>query len=128
MVRRLDIVSIAVSLLTAAAVPHGGEAGASEAASGKLLLEQNCARCHSIEPTGESPLPKAPPLRQVYLKFPIQELESGFAEGMGSRHKDMPQIQFSSEQVAAILAYLGDITGQPPASRPRSPMPNETPP
>jgi hypothetical protein len=29
---------------------------------------------------------------------------------MGSKHQDMPQIQFSAEEVAAILAYLGSIT------------------
>jgi hypothetical protein len=53
-------------------------------------------------------------LREVYLKYPIDQLESGFAEGMGSRHRDMPQIQFSTEQVAAILSYLGGITGVDP--------------
>jgi len=50
-----------------------------------------------------APLAKAPPLREVYLKYPIEQLEEGFAEGMGSRHRDMPQIQFSTEQVVAIL-------------------------
>jgi hypothetical protein len=57
-----------------------------------------------------APLAKAPPLREVYLKYPIEQLEEGFAEGMGSRHRDMPQIQFSTEQVVAILSYHGGIT------------------
>ena len=35
------------------------------------------------------------------------------AEGMGSRHRGMPQIQFSSEEVA----YLGNITGIAPTER-----------
>ena len=47
---------------------------------------------------------------------------------MGSRHQDMPQIQFSTEQVAAIFAYLGSITGIDPSKRPRVPVPRETPP
>jgi cytochrome c len=98
------------------------------AAAGKALLEANCARCHSIAATGESPLPKAPPLRQVYLKYPIEQLEEGFAEGMGSRHRDMPQIQFAPDQVEAILNYLGNITGVDPRLRPRMPVTGETPP
>jgi hypothetical protein len=67
-------------------------------------------------------------LREVYLRYPIDQLEEGFAEGMGSRHRDMPQIQFSAEQVAAILNYLGSITGVDPASRAPIPIPGETPP
>jgi cytochrome c len=95
---------------------------------GKTILEANCGRCHSVEAKGESPLAKAPPLRDVYLKYPIDQLEEGFAEGMGSRHRDMPQIPFSEDQVAAILAYLGSITGVDPALRSRAVIPGETPP
>jgi hypothetical protein len=47
---------------------------------------------------------------------------------MGSKHRDMPQIPFSDDQVAAILAYLGSITGVDPALRPRAVIPGETPP
>jgi mono/diheme cytochrome c family protein len=95
---------------------------------GKALLETNCGRCHSIAAAGPSPLAQAPPLRDVYLKYPLDQLEGGFAEGMGSRHRDMPQIPFSDEQVAAILIYLGGITGVDPASRARTVVPGETPP
>jgi mono/diheme cytochrome c family protein len=90
--------------------------GTSPAAEGKRLLENTCARCHAIDATGESPLKQAPPLRDVYRNRPAQELQFEFAEGMGSRHKDMPQVQFSSEQVDAILTYLSEISGEPPPS------------
>jgi hypothetical protein len=82
----------------------------------------------AIAATGNSPLNQAPPLREMYLKYPIQQLESGFAEGMGSRHRGMPQIQFSIEEVAAILDYLGSITGIPPSQRLRFDIPDEIPP
>jgi mono/diheme cytochrome c family protein len=123
----------AVAALAALAIGAIGGSGARaadalSAADGRAILETHCGRCHALEATGESPLPKAPPLRQVYLSFPIQELEAGLAEGMGSRHKDMPQIQFSAEQVAAILTYLGGITGVDPSKKPRAPMSGETPP
>jgi mono/diheme cytochrome c family protein len=106
----------------------GALAVGTDASAGKALLEKNCGRCHSLEATGTSPLPQAPPLREVYLKYPIDQLEEGFAEGMGSRHRDMPQIQFSEDQVAAILNYLGSITGVDPTSRQRVTIPGETPP
>ena len=99
-----------------------------EVREGKAILENNCGRCHSLGASGESPLPQAPPLREVYLKYPIDQLEQGFGEGMGSKHRDMPQIPFSSDQVAAILNYLGSITGVDPATRARAVIPGETPP
>ncbi len=127
MVRPLGMREALISLALLA-TGAGGALAADDAADGKAILEKNCARCHSIDTTGESPLAKAPPLRQVYLKYPIEQLEEGFAEGMGSRHRDMPQIQFSPDQVSAILSYLGSITGVDPSLRPRTPPSRETPP
>jgi mono/diheme cytochrome c family protein len=107
---------------------HAQAPAAAAESDGKAILEHNCGRCHSLEASGESPLSQAPPLREVYLKYPIEQLEYGFAEGMGSRHRGMPQIQFSGDQVAAIIDYLGRITGVAPSTRPRAATPSETPP
>jgi cytochrome c len=123
---RIDCAATALALLIVST--QGAVAAPNAGAEGKVLLEQNCSRCHSIADKGESPLAKAPPLREVYLRYPIEQLEEGFAEGMGSKHRDMPQIQFSDEQVVAILAYLGSLTGVDPAKRPRAPVQGETPP
>jgi cytochrome c len=84
---------------------------------GKAVLEKNCGRCHSTDATGESPLTTAPPLRDIYLRYPIEQLEEGLAEGMGSRHQEMPQIQFSAEEISVILNYLGSIMGIAPSKR-----------
>ncbi len=123
---RLYYALCCVALLALGA--SGAVAAPTDATEGKALLEKNCGRCHALEATGTSPLPQAPPLREVYLKYPIDQLEEGFAEGMGSRHRDMPQIQFTDDQVAAILNYLGGITGVDPSSRERVTIPGETPP
>ncbi|HLC08654.1 MAG TPA: cytochrome c [Methyloceanibacter sp.] len=117
-----------LALLALGAFGACGAAGTGTEVNGMAILEKNCGRCHSIAATGTSPLPQAPPLREVYLKYPIDQLEEGFAEGMGSRHRDMPQIQFSDDQVAAILNYLGSITGVDRASRAPAKIPGETPP
>jgi mono/diheme cytochrome c family protein len=91
--------------------------------STERLLQKTCPRCHSIEATGDNPLKGAPPLREVYLKYPIEMLRYDLAEGFGSKHRDMPQIQFSSEQADAILDYLGGLVGKPPSQRAPAAMP-----
>ncbi|MGZ5810991.1 MAG: c-type cytochrome [Xanthobacteraceae bacterium] len=88
--------------------PAGSEAADSSkpAARGKVILQEKCGRCHAIEAVGESPLKKAPPMRDIYARFAPRELQAELSEGMVSRHKEMPQIEFSDEDVYAILTYL----------------------
>jgi len=76
------------------------------ATRGKLILQERCGRCHAVEAVGESPLKNAPPMRDVYARYAQQELQAELLEGMVSRHKEMPQVEFSAEDVHAILAYL----------------------
>jgi mono/diheme cytochrome c family protein len=76
------------------------------AARGKIVLQEKCGRCHAIEAVGESPLKKAPPMRDIYARFDPRELQAELSEGMVSKHKEMPQIEFSDEDVYAILSYL----------------------
>ena len=73
---------------------------------GKLILQEKCGRCHAIEAVGESPLNNAPPMRDIYARFNPRELQAELSEGKVSKHKEMPQIDFSDEDVHAILAYL----------------------
>jgi cytochrome c len=73
---------------------------------GKALLQENCGRCHAIGAVGSSPLRQAPPMRNIYARFAPLELQAELREGMVSRHRAMPQIDFSDEDVDAILAYL----------------------
>ena len=73
---------------------------------GKVILKENCSRCHAIESVGKSPLKQAPPMRDIYARFAPRELQAELSEGMVSKHRAMPQIDFSDEDVDAILAYL----------------------
>ena len=76
------------------------------ATRGKIILEEKCGRCHAVEAVGESPLKKAPPMRDIYARFNPRELQTELSEGMVSKHKEMPQIEFSDGDVYAILTYL----------------------
>jgi mono/diheme cytochrome c family protein len=90
-----------------------GSAGANESITrGKSLLVEKCGRCHAVEAAGESPLRSAPPMRDVYARFAPRELQEELLEGMVSRHKAMPQVQFSQEDVAAIMAYLYEVASR----------------
>lgn len=73
---------------------------------GRAILKEKCGRCHSVQPGSVSPLKNAPPMSDVYAQFAPRELQQELLEGMVSRHKEMPQIEFSHEDVDAILAYL----------------------
>jgi mono/diheme cytochrome c family protein len=73
---------------------------------GKMVLQEKCGRCHAIEAVGNSPLKEAPPMRDIYARFNPRELQAELSEGMVSKHREMPQIEFSDEDVHAILAYL----------------------
>ena len=75
-------------------------------ARGKAVLQEKCGRCHAVEAVGESPLKYAPPMRDIYARYVPRELQQELLQGMVSKHKAMPQIEFSQEDVAAIMAYL----------------------
>lgn len=73
---------------------------------GRILLQANCARCHSITMVGNSPLKIAPPFRTLHQKYPIDTLQEALAEGILTGHPTMPEFSFDPGQVQDILAYL----------------------
>lgn len=83
---------------------------ANEIDDGRALVEANCARCHSIERSGDSPHPDAPPFRQLHERYPLTALEEAFAEGISTGHPDMPQFVATPEQITAILAYIQSLS------------------
>ena len=78
-------------------------------ARGRMLLANNCSRCHAIDRTGNSPHPQAPPFRTLGQRYPIESLAESLAEGLFTGHPDMPEFVFDVDEVRAILAYLESI-------------------
>jgi len=107
--------TLAFLLLVAAALtpPAGNRAAATEAAAvrqrGESLLTQNCASCHAVGKTGDSPRADAPTFRTLSQKYPIESLAESLAEGLYTGHPDMPEFTFEAPDVGAILAYLESI-------------------
>jgi len=79
---------------------------ATEAPRGEALLRKNCGQCHALTAETSSPLKNAPNLWTRLRSYSSERLEFELSEGIGSRHKDMPQIQFSSDEIDRIESYL----------------------
>lgn len=79
--------------------------------SGRAIAEVNCARCHSIERTGESPFVPAPPFRIIARLYKASDLEEALVEGIVVGHPAMPEFQMTGEQAAALSTFI-DSLGQ----------------
>jgi mono/diheme cytochrome c family protein len=94
-------------------------AAANEREAGRAILEKNCSRCHAVVAGKPNPLAEAPNLYTVLSTYPWERLEVELSEGIGSRHKDMPQIQFSIEDIESIYYYLHDRSPDAESRRPQ---------
>lgn len=95
---------LAAALLFFSALPAHADGG--NAALGQRLAQEWCAKCHATGPAGASPLPEAPPFRELHLRYDVEELAESFAEGIQAGHPSMPVFRFDPDQIANLIAYL----------------------
>lgn len=81
-------------------------------AEGQRLAEINCARCHAIGATGESPNPLSPPFRTLSRNYPVNALEEAFAEGVLVGHPSMPEFRLEPVQIEDLLTYIQSVQEQ----------------
>lgn len=99
-------------------------AGADEITDrGRSLAEINCQKCHAIGETGESPLPPAPPFRQVATFYTLDEMVDGFMEGLAVKHQAMPDWDMTEEQAEAIASYIMSLAATAAPKTDLTPMP-----
>lgn len=91
--------------LLLSALPATAQA-ADDAAHGRQLAEANCTQCHAIGGTGESPLPPAPPFRDIAGFYDRMDLIDGFMEGLSTHDPRMPDWQMTIEQAEDLAAYV----------------------
>ncbi len=107
---------IAAILLSACANAALGPNAAGLAQDGREIAEAQCASCHAIGRTGESPTPAAPRFERLLERYRADVLELELIEGVRVAHP-MPEFQFNPQGVDALIAYLRSIQetdGQPP--------------
>jgi cytochrome c len=97
---------VAAAFVVAAVRP---DLAAGDRKPGEELLQRDCAKCHAIGRSGESPDKAAPAFRTLGQRYPIESLEEALGEGLLSGHPDMPEFQFDADDVGAIIAYLKSI-------------------
>lgn len=83
-----------------------------EIESGKILAEQLCAKCHSIDLKGKSPNKDAPAFRKFSPMWPLENLEEALAEGIVVGHDEMPEFKFSPEQISNFIAFLSSLNSK----------------
>ena len=101
------IIAFMVGVLSTRPLP--GQQAIEPVKRGESLLSENCARCHAIGRTGESPRGDAPLFRTLSRKYEIEGLGEALAEGLSVGHPDMPEFVFEPDDVGAILDYLKSI-------------------
>src|SRR5262245_55164796 len=77
--------------------------------SGRRIAEINCARCHSIKKSGESPFRPAPPFRVIARIYKASDLEEALVEGIVVGHPAMPEFRMSSEQATALSSFIDSL-------------------
>lgn len=76
---------------------------------GQELVTEKCGRCHGIGRGDTSRNLQAPPFRTLSKRYPVEALEEALGEGIISGHPDMPEFEFDSDDVGAIIAYLKSV-------------------
>lgn len=107
------LLAVPVVMLAACGTTRGPSRDAALIEAGHTLARNHCARCHGIGRTDESPLEQAPPFRRLHERYPIEQLQEAFAEGIVVGHTDMPAFAFQPQEIAALLAYLESLERTP---------------
>jgi mono/diheme cytochrome c family protein len=84
---------------------------------GRRIAEQRCSGCHAIGENDSSPNLRAPPLRTLNVRYPIDALRPAFLEGMEVGHRDMPRFVLEPQEVTDLLSYLRSLD---PCGKPSS--------
>jgi tetratricopeptide (TPR) repeat protein len=79
-------------------------------AQGRALAEKNCAWCHAIGKTGDSPNPRAPRWRDLYKRHPILALRDPLTRGIARPHDEMPKFELSDDEIDTIVAYINSLS------------------
>lgn len=107
------LLGMTLALAGLISVPAHSYAASGDVEAGREIARANCARCHGIGRTDDSPLEQAPPFRRLHERYPIDQLAEAFAEGIVVGHMEMPPFEFQSAQIQALLAYFKSLETTP---------------
>ena len=102
------ILSLAACVATPAPAYDG------DPVAGHDVARNLCSSCHSIEATGASQNPGAPPLRYVLAVYNPERLVEDLDNAVSISHLRMPTFYFGEHHPADLVAYLKTIQQAPP--------------
>jgi mono/diheme cytochrome c family protein len=79
---------------------------------GRLLVEERCARCHSIAKAGASPYPGAQPFRTLGRRWTRDQLAQALHAGILAEHDRSGvrfEMQLNDQEIADFLAFLDSL-------------------
>ena len=79
---------------------------------GRILVEQRCARCHSIAKEGASPYPGAQPFRNLGARWTRENLTQALRTGILAEHDNSGvrfEMRMSDQEIADFFDYLDSI-------------------
>lgn len=76
---------------------------------GRVLVEAHCAGCHAVGRADSSPMPTAPPLRDLHQRYPVEALEEALAEGLTTGHPVKPVFRFEVREIEDMIEYLKSL-------------------
>ena len=82
------------------------QAELNELLHGEGLAKENCAKCHAIGLTGESPNPGAIPFRKLSSTRSITLIGWELMNEDWGEHRQMPQFEITADQVRDILKWI----------------------
>jgi len=82
------------------------EVASPSAQRGLVFARTHCAPCHAIDRLSPSPLAAAPPFRALHRKYPVENLQEAFAEGLVTGHPSMPEFRLDPGQANDIITFL----------------------
>lgn len=95
-------------ILSATAAACAAPRPSSDPVAGLAVAQQHCGRCHAIALDDTSSMAEAPPLRDLYRRYAIEDLRRAFLEGLQVAHP-MPVFELSEREVDRLLSYLRSI-------------------
>lgn len=107
--RSMNIAGAALALVSAFILAGPARSAEASLQQGRAIAEANCARCHNIDKSGDSPFPPAPPFRVIAKMYAASDLEEALVEGIVVGHPAMPEFTMSGEEAAAISMFIDSL-------------------
>jgi mono/diheme cytochrome c family protein len=106
--RLKETLCVAIGLVATMGAQHVS-AQTSPALRGEAIAQRQCARCHAVGVSGDSPVGRAPPFRELSKRYPIENLAEALAEGIVTGHSGMPLFTFDPRDIDALLTYINGL-------------------